>query len=91
MQQWAHLRDRCSVNAGQPQVFGTQHCRGPARHTDAADAQDPDHLDARRASVGLPPHAVACEALRQRHRREPEGEQSRDDARARPALVGSAA
>ncbi|OIK08104.1 DUF6624 domain-containing protein [Streptomyces monashensis] len=90
IQQWAHLRDRCSVNAGQPQVFGTQHCRSLAG-IQMLPTQDPDHLDARRASVGLPPHAVAYEALRQRHRREPESEQSRDDDRARPALVGSAA
>ncbi|WP_179022898.1 DUF6624 domain-containing protein [Streptomyces sp. IMTB 2501] len=90
IQQWAHLRDRCSVSAGQPKVFGTQHCRSPAG-IQMLPTQDPDHLDARRASVGLPPHYVACEALRQRHRREPESEQSRDDERARPALVGSAA
>ncbi|OIJ97765.1 hypothetical protein BIV25_13235 [Streptomyces sp. MUSC 14] len=89
IQQWAHLLDRCAVNASQPQVFGTQHVRHPAG-IQMLPTQDPEHLDARRASVGLPAHATAYEALRQRHRREPETEESHDD-QARSVLVASAA
>ncbi|MFD7407991.1 DUF6624 domain-containing protein [Streptomyces sp. NPDC059866] len=91
IQQWAHLHDRCAVNAGQPQLYGTQHRRGPTG-VDTLLTQDPEHLDARRASVGLPPHASAHEALRHRHGREPETEQSgRDDDPAQLALLEGAA
>ncbi|MFJ5029522.1 DUF6624 domain-containing protein [Streptomyces sp. NPDC088560] len=90
IQQWAHLLDRCAVNASQPQVFGTQHSRGPAG-IQLLPTRDPEHLDSRRASVGLAPHATVYDALRQRHRREPEAEESRDDDRAQPMLVASAA
>lgn len=54
----AYLTDRCRVAAGQPQVYGTQY------DSDGFDGnlrphliEDPERLDARRAAVGLEPHA----------------------------------
>ncbi|MET9553617.1 DUF6624 domain-containing protein [Streptomyces sp. NPDC006645] len=70
IQQWAHLYDRCSVNAGKRQLYGTQYQHGPAGMT-VLPILGPAGLDNRRASVGLPPFAVAHEALRRRHLREP--------------------
>ncbi|MEU0722811.1 DUF6624 domain-containing protein [Streptomyces sp. NPDC006140] len=91
IRQWAHLRDRCAINAGQPQIYGTQHRRG-LPGVEMLPTQDPENLDARRASVGLPPHAAVHEALRQRHHREPKTEQSgRDGEPTRAALLRSAA
>lgn len=71
IQQWAHLYDRCSVNAGKRQLYGTQYQHGPTGIT-VLPVLEPAGLDNRRASVGLPPLVVAHEALRRRHLREPE-------------------
>lgn len=71
IQQWAHLYDRCSVNAGKRQLYGTQYQHGPTGMT-VLPVLEPAGLDNRRASVGLPPFAVAHEALRRCHLREPE-------------------
>lgn len=89
IQQWAHLHDRCSINYGIPQTYGTQYRPGrdgPERHA----VHDPDHLDARRASIGLPPAATAQDALRRRHAREPETDGSRDDISVPAQLLGVA-
>ncbi|MEV8287853.1 DUF6624 domain-containing protein [Streptomyces niveus] len=75
IQQWAHLYDRCSINAGKRQLYGTQYQHGPAGMT-VLPVLEPAGLDNRRASVGLPPFAVAHEALRRRHLREPESDRS---------------
>ncbi|WP_274558099.1 DUF6624 domain-containing protein [Streptomyces spiramyceticus] len=77
IQQWAHLYDRCCINAGQRQVYGTQHRYGDAG-VEVLPVREPEHLDARRASVGLPPFATAHEAVRRRHAREPETDQADD-------------
>ncbi|WP_243460107.1 DUF6624 domain-containing protein [Streptomyces sp. M54] len=71
IQQWAHLHDRCSINAGTAQTYGTQYRSGP-NGVEALQVREPQHLNARRASVGLPPFATTHEALRRRHTREPE-------------------
>ncbi|HEY8985328.1 MAG TPA: DUF6624 domain-containing protein [Streptomyces sp.] len=65
---WAHLLDRCAVNAGDPQVYGTQYRLSPDG-VQMLPVREPEHLDARRARAGLPPHAPVQEALRQRHSR----------------------
>ncbi|MBT2366157.1 hypothetical protein J7E88_12775 [Streptomyces sp. ISL-10] len=90
IQQWAHLHDRCSINSGTAQTYGTQYRIGP-NGVEALPVREPERLDARRASVSLPPSAAAYEALRRRHAREPETEQARDDDSATAELLGSAA
>ncbi|MEU8889852.1 DUF6624 domain-containing protein [Streptomyces sp. NPDC048442] len=55
---WAHLHDRCSVTAGQPQVYGTQH-RLVDGSFSVLPVADPARLDTRRTAVGLPPYATA--------------------------------
>ncbi|MFJ4338695.1 DUF6624 domain-containing protein [Streptomyces sp. NPDC088915] len=66
LRQWAHLYDRCLVNADLPQLYGTQYRLGPdgpERQTVSEPAVD---LDARRAAVGLPPAGLALGRLRDR-------------------------
>ncbi|MER7049539.1 DUF6624 domain-containing protein [Streptomyces jumonjinensis] len=64
-QQWAHLHDRCAVNAGDRQLYGTQYRMGQGG-PEPAPVQDPEQLDLRRATVGLPPYAQARSTLRRR-------------------------
>ncbi|GAA1919737.1 DUF6624 domain-containing protein [Streptantibioticus ferralitis] len=73
IQQWAHLHDRCSVNAGAVQLYGTQYRTGP-HGPEVLPVRDTRQLDARRASVGLPPFAAARDALRRRHEPGPEAD-----------------
>jgi hypothetical protein len=59
----ALLTDRVRMFAGQPQVFGTQMTfvtdgSGVARCAPAVEIEEPGTLDARRALMGLPPHAA---------------------------------
>ncbi len=89
-QQWAHLYDRCSINVGTAQTYGTQYRIG-RNGVELLPVRDPELLDARRSSVGLPPFAIAREALRRRHICEPETSQSCDDACATSHVMGSAA
>lgn len=61
----AYLEDRVRVNAGQPQLYGTQfivteESMGPA------PIAEPVRLDERRAAVGLEPFAVYEEQMRSR-------------------------
>ncbi|MGC4950099.1 DUF6624 domain-containing protein [Streptomyces sp. DT224] len=62
---WAHLHDRTLANSGRLQDYGTQHLLTSAG-VDLCPVREPDSLDQRRASVGLPPVAVALEAVRRR-------------------------
>lgn len=71
IQQWAHLHDRCNINAGAAQLYGTQYRLGP-KGAEILPIREPEKLDARRVSVGLVPFAAAQEALRRRQTREPE-------------------
>ena len=61
----AYLEDRVRVFAGRPQLYGTQF-----RHDDhgrrAEPIEDPEHLDERRASVGLGPFADYEARMRRR-------------------------
>lgn len=57
----AYLTDRVAMNEGRPQIYGTQ-------ISDVKDGEgvpwpiaDPQQLDARRASVGLPPFAECAQ------------------------------
>lgn len=65
--QLAHLHDRCLVNSGQLQVYGTQHWYRPDGLLEPHPIADPAQLDARRASAGLPPYAEQARRLRERH------------------------
>lgn len=89
IQQWAHLRDRANVNSGHRQIYGTQYRYGPAG-IEPLPIHEPEHLDARRTSVGLPPFSDAVADVRRRHRtREPESGQAQDED-AMPELAGAA-
>ncbi|MCX4682199.1 hypothetical protein OG413_44265 [Streptomyces sp. NBC_01433] len=65
--QHAHLHDRCLVNAGQVQLYGTQHSYHPDGLLEPHPIADPAQLDTRRAGVGLPPFAEQARRLRERH------------------------
>jgi polyhydroxyalkanoate synthesis regulator phasin len=51
----AALEDSILVGDGQGQLYGTEIVNGPDGQLQVATIQDPDNLDARRASVGLSP------------------------------------
>ncbi|HWU11130.1 MAG TPA: DUF6624 domain-containing protein [Streptomyces sp.] len=65
--QLAHLHDRCLVNAGQAQLYGTQHWYRPDGCLEPHPITDPTQLDTRRAGVGLPPYTEQARHLRERH------------------------
>ncbi|MFJ4880350.1 DUF6624 domain-containing protein [Streptomyces sp. NPDC088745] len=65
--QLAHLHDRCLVNAGQAQLYGTQHWYRPDGHLEPHPITDPAQLDTRRAGAGLPPYTEQARHLRERH------------------------
>ncbi|MFD3890318.1 DUF6624 domain-containing protein [Streptomyces microflavus] len=65
IRQWAHLHDRCLLNAASPQLFGTQYLLG-ADGPERRPVRDLDTLDTRRAEVGLPPAVDALRDLRLR-------------------------
>ncbi len=55
---FAYLTDRCLMHRREPQLFGTQYLdTGDGHGLRLWDVADPDHLYARRAEVGLGPHA----------------------------------
>ncbi|MFH8255249.1 DUF6624 domain-containing protein [Streptomyces roseolus] len=66
LRQWAHLYDRCLVNANLPQLYGTQHRLGPDGPQRQVVSEPAGDLDARRAAVGLPPAGLALRRLRDR-------------------------
>ncbi|MFD4482377.1 DUF6624 domain-containing protein [Streptomyces sp. NPDC058257] len=89
IQQWAHLHDRTNINSGHPQIYGTQYRYGPAG-VEPLPIHEPENVDARRASVGLPPMSAAFAEVRRRHHtREPESGQAYDED-ATPELAGAA-
>ncbi|MFD6335298.1 DUF6624 domain-containing protein [Streptomyces niveus] len=63
--QFAHLQDRFLVNSGEPQMYGTQFWYDPDSGLRPFLIGDPDGLDARRAEVGLRPHAEVFRRQRQ--------------------------
>lgn len=62
----AYLEDRVRVHAGRPQLYGTQF-RSDEQGLRPLPIEDPQHLDQRRACVGLEPFAE-YEALMRRPR-----------------------
>ncbi|MGW7386616.1 DUF6624 domain-containing protein [Streptomyces sp. NPDC054794] len=55
--QLAYLTDRCQVNKGLPQTYGTQYVAGPDGQLAPHPIADIVHLDERRTRAGLEPHA----------------------------------
>lgn len=53
----AYLEDRVRVNAGRPQLYGTQFISTAEGGLRPRPIRDPDSLDQRRAAVGLEPFA----------------------------------
>jgi hypothetical protein len=61
----AYLEDRVRVGDGRPQLYGTQFT-GIGNDLAPSPIEDPDHLDERRAAVGLQPFAEYEATLRAR-------------------------
>jgi hypothetical protein len=51
----AHFADRMSVFEGRAQLFGTQLDWNEAGELEPAPVKEPEHLNARRGAIGLPP------------------------------------
>jgi hypothetical protein len=68
--QQAYLTDRVLLHEGQPQEYGTQAIARDGR-LEPRTLRDPDHLDQRRASVGLGPLAEYLARMAERHAPEP--------------------
>ncbi|QKG23475.1 DUF6624 domain-containing protein [Actinomadura verrucosospora] len=68
----AYLEDRVRVNAGRPQLYGTQYGM-TASGFGPQPIEDPDGLDDRRAEVGLPPMAEYEAQMRRRLAERPGG------------------
>ncbi|ALO97289.1 hypothetical protein SHL15_6252 [Streptomyces hygroscopicus subsp. limoneus] len=66
IQHWAHLHDRALINNGHEQEYGTQLLLR-AGGIELCPLRAPETLDARRASVGLPPVAVALKSVHRRY------------------------
>jgi hypothetical protein len=62
----AYLTDRVAMHAGQPQIYGTQLCYDPDGELAAYPIADPDHVDQRRAALGLCPMADYISTMQRR-------------------------
>jgi hypothetical protein len=62
----AYLTDRVRMHRGEPQVYGTQYL-GRGETLLMHEVEDPEHLDERRAAVGLGPQAEYDAFMRERH------------------------
>jgi hypothetical protein len=68
--QQAYLTDRVLLHEGKPQEYGTQAIARDGRFQ-PKNLRDPDHVDERRASVGLSPLAGYLARMAERHAPEP--------------------
>ena len=66
VQHWAHLPDRALITSGRDQEYGTQLLLS-ADGIKLCPLSAAASVDARRATVGLPPLAVALKAVRRRY------------------------
>ncbi|MEU9068899.1 DUF6624 domain-containing protein [Streptomyces sp. NPDC048306] len=66
VQHWAHLHDRALITSGRAQEYGTQLLLS-ADGIELCPLRAPASVDARRATVGLPPLAVALKTVRRRY------------------------
>jgi hypothetical protein len=83
----AYLADRIAVFEGRPQLFGSQFDWDEAGEMSPAPILEPDLVDVRRASVGLPPLAEAIAEMRARAAAE--GQTAPPDHIARRATFGA--
>lgn len=82
-----YLADRIAVLEGRPQLFGSQFDWDEAGQLSPAPLADPDSVDTRRASVGLPPLAETIDAMRARAAAE--GDMAPADMAARKAAYAA--
>jgi hypothetical protein len=68
--QQAYLTDRVLLHEGRPQEYGTQAIAREGRF-EPKKLRDPEHVDQRRASVGLGPLAEYLARMAEHHRPEP--------------------
>jgi hypothetical protein len=68
--QQAYLTDRVLLHEGQPQEYGTQAIARDGRF-EPRNLRDPEHVDQRRASVGLGPLAEYLARMAEHHAPEP--------------------
>ncbi|MGW7725896.1 DUF6624 domain-containing protein [Streptomyces canus] len=66
VQHWAHLHDRALITSGRDQEYGTQLLLR-ADGIELCPLRARSSVDARRATVGLPPIAIALKAVRRRY------------------------
>lgn len=66
VQHWAHLHDRALITSRRNQEYGTQ-LMLRADGIELCPLRAPESVNARRATVGLPPIAVALKAVRRRY------------------------
>ncbi|MBZ6107789.1 DUF6624 domain-containing protein [Streptomyces olivaceus] len=66
VQHWAHLHDRALITSRRAQEYGTQLLLS-ADGIELCPLRAPESVDKRRATVGLPPIAVALETVRRRY------------------------
>ncbi len=83
----AYLSDRIAVFEGRPQLFGSQFDWDESGALSPAPIHDPEGVDARRASLGLPPLGETIAAMRARAAAE--GETAPQDLAARKAAFAA--
>ncbi|MFH9569054.1 DUF6624 domain-containing protein [Streptomyces sp. NPDC017454] len=66
VEHWAHLHDRALITSRRNQEYGTQLLLR-ANIIELCPLRAPESVDKRKATVGLPPIAVALEAVRRRY------------------------
>ncbi|MER6443986.1 NUDIX hydrolase [Streptomyces venezuelae] len=71
----AYLTDRVLVGSGEPQLYGTQYT-GEGESLRPQPVHTPEHLDARRAAVGLEPAAAYDQRMRAAQTKAPTPEDS---------------
>lgn len=75
----AYLVDRVRIGQGQKQVYGTQIDHDQAGNPIAMNLEDPEHVDERRAKVGMPPLQAYLDMFRDH----------KNNAGAEPAAAGA--
>lgn len=68
---WAYLLDRVRLGEGGKQVYGSQITLGADGVISVAPLEDPEHVDERRAAIGMPPLAEYLKLVEDTYRRRP--------------------
>ncbi len=64
----AYLEDRVRSNSGQPLLYGTQFRRNQDDEWEVLPTEDVEHLDERRASMGLEPFSIKLAGIKKRYK-----------------------